>query len=56
MGDETDIRQGTLTLMVLKTLDVMGPRAARRGGARVGADDRHPRALLRPRGGVARCA
>ncbi len=25
MNDKTDIRQGTLALMVLKTLDVMGP-------------------------------
>ncbi len=26
MGDKTDIWQGTLALMVLKTLDVMGPQ------------------------------
>ncbi len=25
MGDKLEIRQGTLTLMVLKTLDVLGP-------------------------------
>ncbi len=25
MGEKTDIRQGTLTLMVLKTLEAMGP-------------------------------
>jgi PadR family transcriptional regulator, regulatory protein PadR len=25
MGDKTDVKQGTLALMVLKTLDVLGP-------------------------------
>jgi transcriptional regulator len=25
MGDRTDVKQGTLALMVLKTLDVLGP-------------------------------
>ena len=25
MGDKTDVRQGTLALMVLKTLEMMGP-------------------------------
>ena len=25
MGDKTDVRQGTLSLMVLKTLEAMGP-------------------------------
>ena len=25
MGDKTDVRQGTLALMILKTLEVMGP-------------------------------
>jgi len=25
MGDKSDVRQGTLALMVLKTLDVLGP-------------------------------
>jgi PadR family transcriptional regulator, regulatory protein PadR len=26
MGDKTDVRQGTLALMVLKTLETMGPQ------------------------------